>query len=133
MNLTFRTTKGLDYAFDILADMQKFVLVHPLISKIDDLGEDRYMVHETLKLGFVPFSFTYPATIEKNILDKKVIIRATVFRLNKIEMKFALKEENGFTIVHEEIHFQTPLPIKHIMKRIFKEQHEKLFKNIDAM
>jgi hypothetical protein len=132
MNLSFKTIKSIGYTYDILTDMQKFVLVHPVITKIDVIGEDRYLVHETLKFGFIPFSFTYPAIIEKNMLDKKVTIRATVFRLNKIEMKFALKEENGFTIIDEEIRFSTPLPIKSIMKRIFREQHEKLFQNIDA-
>ena len=58
MNLIFRVNKPIDTVFDYLTDMQKFVSVHPLISKIDDLSGNNYLVHETLKVGFIPFSFT---------------------------------------------------------------------------
>lgn len=132
MKLSFRIHKNLDLVFDYLTDMQKFVLVHPIISKIENISDKNYLVHETLKFGFIPFSFTYPVTIEKSFLDKIVIIRATVFKIIKIEMRFVLKEDNGYTIIDEEIHFNSPLPIKSIMKKVFKVQHEKLFKNIDA-
>lgn len=132
MKLSFKIHKSVDLVFDYLTDMQKFVLVHPIISKIDSIGQESYLVHETLKFGFVSFSFTYPATIEKNISDKKLTIRATVFKLTKIEMNFILKADSEYTIIDEEIHFKSPLPVKFIMKKVFKQQHEKLFKNIEA-
>jgi carbon monoxide dehydrogenase subunit G len=131
MNLSFRIKKNIDFTFDYLTDMQKFVSVHPVISKMDNTGQDSYLVHETLKFGLIPFSFTYPVTIEKNISDKKVVIRATVFKLTKIEMKFVLKIDNDFTVIDEEINFKSPLPVKFIMQRIFKKQHNQLFKNIE--
>lgn len=111
--------------------MQKFVSVHPVISQIDNTGNESYLVHEKLKFGFIPFSFTYPVTIEKSIVDKKVIIRAIVFKMTKIEMKFDLKSENDFTIIDEEINFKSLLPVKCIMESIFKTQHKQLFKNIE--
>lgn len=132
MKLSFKIHKSLDFVFDYLTDMQKFVLVHPVISKIDSIGQESYLVHETLKFGFVPFSFTYPVTIKKNISDKKLTIRATVFKLTKIEMNFILKVDSEYTIIDEEIHFKSPLPVKFIMKKVFKQQHKKLFKNIEA-
>src|SRR5690606_18774392 len=124
MKLSFSINKNIDRTFDFLTDMQKFVSVHPVIFQLDDLGNENYLVHETLKFGFIPFSFTYPVTIEKNIADKKVIIRATVFKMTKIEMKFVLKADNDSTIIDEEISFKSPLPIKFIMEGIFKTQHK---------
>lgn len=131
MKLSFKINKNIDFTFDYLTDMQKFVSVHPVIFQIDNKGNESYLVHETLKFGFIPFSFTYPVTIEKSIADRKVIIRATVFKMTKIEMKFNLKAENDFTIIGEEINFKSPLPIKFIMEGIFKTQHKQLFKNIE--
>ncbi len=131
MELSFRLNKPSDLIFDYLTDMQKFVSVHPVISKIDKTGNDSYLVYETLKLGFIPFSFTYPVTIEQNPLDKTVIIRATVMKLTKIEINFILKTDNDFTVVEETIQFKSPLPIKFVMQRIFRKQHTQLFKNIE--
>ena len=131
MKLSFRIKKNIDITFDYLTDMQKFVSVHPVISQMDNTGKESYLVHETLKFGFTSFSFTYPVTIEKSISDKKVTIRATVFKLTKIEMQFILKTDNDFTIIEEEINFKSSLPVKFIMQSIFKKQHNHLFKNIE--
>ena len=131
MKLTFKINKNIDLVFEYLTDIQKFVSVHPVISKIENTSDKSYLVHETLKFGFIPFSFTYPVTIENSISDKIVVIRATVFKLTKIEMKFVLKVDNGHTIIDEEIQFKSPLPVKFIMESIFRKQHDQLFKNIE--
>lgn len=115
MKFSFRINKNIDLTFDYLTDMQKFVTVHPVIFQIDNTGSESYLVHETLKFGFIPFSFTYPMTIEKSIVDKKVTIRATVFKMTKIEMNFTLEADSEYTIINEEIHFKSTLPIKFIM------------------
>lgn len=131
MELVFKLNKTSDLIFDYLTDMQKFVTVHPVITKIDRTGNESYLVHETLKFGFIPFSFTYPVTIESNSSVKTVVIRATVMKLTKIEMKFVLRTDDDHTIIEENIQFRSPLPIKFIMQRIFRKQHKKLFKNIE--
>jgi len=132
MELLFRLKKPSEFIFDHLTDMQKFVSVHPVITQIEKTGIESYIVHETLKLGLIPFSFTYPVTIEKNIINKVVVIRATVFKLTKIEMKFILKAASDFTVIEESIQFKSPLPIKFIMQNIFRKQHQQLFKNIET-
>jgi carbon monoxide dehydrogenase subunit G len=133
MHLSFLTSKSIDTVFDYLTDMQKFLSVHPLIHRIDPLGPSHYKVHETLRLGFVPFSFSYPATLESNWAKKEVVIRAKVFQLTKIEMRFGLKEEGGQTRIEEVVRFTSPLPVQGIMRKVFKEQHEQLFKNLEAL
>jgi carbon monoxide dehydrogenase subunit G len=133
LNLSFEVKKNIDVAFDYLTDMQKFAFVHPVISKIESLGKNRYMVYETLKWGFIPFSFRYLATMEQNKTEKTVVFRATVFKWTRIDMKFVLRSHHRFTTIEEEIQFNSPLPIAGIMKRVFKAQHETLFKNINAL
>ncbi len=131
MELSFRIKKSTAFVFDCLTDMQKFVLVHPVITQIDNIEHETYLVHETLTFGFIPFSFTYRATVEKNEEEKSVIIRATVFRLTKIEMKFTLITDLAYTIIKEQILFDTMAPVKPIMAKIFRKQHTELFKNIE--
>jgi carbon monoxide dehydrogenase subunit G len=131
MKTSFRLKTSCDVVFDYLTNMQKFVSAHPVIFQIDSKGDESYLVHETLRLGYIPFSFTYPVKIEKDVLRRTVIIRAVVFKLTKIEMKFALRAENGHTVIEEEINFRSPLPVKFIMQGIFKKQHAQLFKNIE--
>ncbi|MES3016507.1 MAG: SRPBCC family protein [Bacteroidota bacterium] len=132
MKLSFRIHKNIDLVFDYLTDMQKFVSVHPVISQIDPTGGESYLVHETLRFGFIPFSFTYPVTIEKSLADKKITMRATVFKMTKIVMRYQLRGEDEFTVIDEEITFRSPLPVGFIMEGIFRKQHSQLFSNIEG-
>ena len=132
MNLSFKIKKSIEVVYSYLTDMEKFTSIHPVITRIDPTSNDAYLVHETLTLGFIPFSFTYPVKVEKNVADKTVIIRATVFKLTKIEIKFVLTEKEGFTTIEEQIKFNSPLPIKPIMQKIFKKQHAQLFRNMEV-
>lgn len=133
MNLSFKVKKSSGCIFDYLTDAQKFVAVHPVISKMEKKNVHSYLVHETLKIGFVPFSFTYPVTIIPYPLQNKVIILATVMKSTTIEITFILKASEDFTVVEETILFKSSLPVKSIMQRVFKKQHCQLFKNIEMM
>ena len=133
MKLTFKIHKPADFILNYLTDMQKFVSVHPVISKINKAGDNSYLVYETLKIGFIPFSFTYPVTIESKSAEKTVIIRATVMKLTKIEMTFIIKADKDFSVVEENINFKSFLPVKSIMQSNFKKQHKQLFKNIELL
>ena len=132
MQLTFRLKKAPEYIFDCLSDMQKFVQVHPIISKIEETGPDNYLVYETLQLAWIPISFTYPVTVKQDAHRKEVEIRATVMKFTKIELKFVLKAEQDHTVVVEHIRIRSPFPVKYLMQRIFRKQHGLLFKNMES-
>ena len=131
MILHFKIKKTADFIFDYLTDMQKFASVHPVIFQIDKTGNGSYLVYEKLNFCFISFSFTYPVTIEKNEIDKVVIIYATVMKWTKIILKFVLITENDKTIIEENIQFKSLLPVKFLMQIIFRKQHSQLFKNIE--
>ena len=133
MNLQYKVHKPIDFVFDYLTDMQKFASVHPVISKIDNMRNDTYLVHETLTLATFPFSFTYPVYIKSNIEKTTVVLNATVMKITQITMTFILRPENEFTLINETVNFKTILPVKSIMQSIFRKQHEQLFRNIDAL
>jgi hypothetical protein len=53
--------------------------------------------------------------------------------LTKIEMKFIITSENELSVVEETLQFNSILPIKGILQKIFKKQHEQLFRNIELL
>jgi carbon monoxide dehydrogenase subunit G len=112
INLHYSINKPVDFVFDCLSDMDKFVSLHPVINRVHRLEGNNYLVAEILTIGFVPFSFTYPANITTDT-DKKIItMDASVMGVMKIEMNFLLKRLDGLTLVEEEIHFKSWLPVK---------------------
>ncbi len=133
MVLTYTLNKPAAFIFDYLTDMDKFVSIHPMITRIDSLGDSRYLVHETMKLGFIPYSFTYPVSIAGDAREHKVTIRATVMKMTHILMEYAIRQEGGQAIVEETITFKTLLPIKKVLEKLFREQHELLFRNMNTV
>ena len=133
MVLTYTLNKSPDFIFDYLTDMDKFASIHPVITRIDSLGDSRYLVHETMKLGFIPYSFTYPVSIANDAREHKVTIRATVMKMTHILMEYTIREEAGQSIVEETITFKSILPIKGVMEKLFREQHALLFRNMNTV
>ena len=132
MKLTFKVQKKAEYIFEYLSDMQKFVSVHPVISKAEKTGINSYLIHETLKFAFIPFSFTYPVKIQSDPETQTAIYKGVVFKLIQFELNFILKGDKDFTTVQENITFKSLLPIKSLLKKVFKKQHILLFKNIES-
>jgi len=131
MILKFKIDKSPKLVYDYLTDMTKFVLVHPVITKIDKIGDAEYLIHETLKFGFLPLNFTYPVSIDQNFKEKTVEMNAIVMKLTKIKLKFSITPEDEFAIIEEKISIKSMFPIKSILQSIFRKQHKILFQNIE--
>lgn len=130
MMLHYTVNKSISFIFDYLTDVKKFVSVHPVITRMEPLGKNRFIVYETLKLGFICFSFSYPATVSSYYQNAMVVVTITVMKLINIEMTFNLRQEEQFSIVEEKINFKTILPIRLLLQKILKKQHALLFDNI---
>jgi carbon monoxide dehydrogenase subunit G len=131
MNLQFEVNKPLSVVFDYLTNMQRFVEVHPVIYKIDTIAPHSYRMHETLKLLFLPISFSYPATV---LVEKeRIVMTGVVYKIVRITIRFDLKSINKGTIINETIDFDTFLPIKFLMAIIFKKNHQALFEHIERV
>lgn len=133
MKLKFTVNKPINNVLAYLVNTNLFVSVHPVITKLESKGEDNYLVYETLKIGFIPISFTYPVVIKSDAQNGIVTYIAIVKKMVQIEMNFQLSSSGDQTIVEENITFESLLPVKFIMSKIFKAQHTLLFKNIEKM
>ena len=130
MLLTHIINKPAEVVFNFLADTGKFVSVHPVITKMKPLENNKFLVFETLKAGFLSHSFTYTVIIEADKENNKIVMTAIVMKRTRIKMTFTITESNSYTLINEEIIFHSWLPIKSLMQRIFKKQHILLFENI---
>ncbi len=132
-HLKFKVEKKPDVVFEYLSNMQKFASVHPVISSIILTAGNSYKVNETLHFGKIPFSFSYPVTVEFTNIESPIIFKATVFKISKFEMNFRIDTDIDSTVIHEQIDFRTSLPIKKLMRKVFEKQHRLLFENIDKI
>ncbi len=133
MKLSFNSVKDPDFIFEQLSNTQKFVAIHPVISRMQPTGSDSFLVYETLKFGPLPFYFTYPATVEADAALKKVVMRATVFKLVHVAITFLISGKQGGAGIEETIHFRSVLPVKFFMQKVFREQHTQLFRNLEQL
>jgi carbon monoxide dehydrogenase subunit G len=115
MKISFKVKKNSEFISQYLTDMQKFTSVHPIISKIDSLGNNTYLFHETLTFAAIPFSFKYQTLVEER--ESEILMNANVLKLVKISITFEFIEEGEYTIVVEKVKFQTFLPIHFILKK----------------
>lgn len=116
--------------FTYLTDMNLFASLHPVISKIDSKGNGQYLVFETLKIGTIPFSFTYPVVLRYDFAKSFVHIKAIIFKLATVEMSFILSTENDHTTIEENIYVKSIPLLNSLIIGIIKTQHLVLFNNL---
>jgi carbon monoxide dehydrogenase subunit G len=128
----FQTKSKVSVVFDHLVDPEKFVSIHPLIYKMEKIGDNQYKVFERVQMMFFNYSFTYTAQIFSNEAQNEIRILATVQKFTKIDMRFLLEESASGTTITEHLNIQSPLPIKGYLTKLFQSQHKLLFEQIDA-
>jgi len=133
MQLQFRVSKSPEQVFSVLSDMQKFVSVHPVISQALPLGDSVFNIQETLHFARIPFRFRYRAQLIASQTEQRVIMTARVLYLVNIHIRFDITLESGRTLILEEVNFKSILPVHYFLKRIFSEQHGKLFAAIEKL
>ena len=133
MELIFQVKRSPEFVFQCLTNVSYFVYFHPVITTMQLQPDQSYAVHETLKVARIPVSFRYKAIIEATQPNSLVLIKATIARFNRIEMRFNLiPEANGVRVV-EEVDFFSPLPINPILRMIFRKQHAIFFSNMEKL
>lgn len=114
-----------------LSDFNAFGKIHPVIYRVEKTGPHSYKAYEKLKWGMVTFSFSYPVWLIPNFDTQVVEMHARVFWVNKIALHFAIVQNQGQTIVQEEVNFKLILPLHKLAQRIFKAQHLIVFENLN--
>ncbi len=131
MNLSHQLTKPAKDVIEQLSKMRNLVNVHPVIYKIESVGETEYKAHERLNFLFFPVKFKYTFTV--HVKNNIITYKANVKNMVHIEIRFEIVDEGGGCIVNETVEFETIFPIKKILGKVFKTQHNQLFLNIEKL
>jgi hypothetical protein len=111
--------------------MTKYTRIHPLITKIDRLSDDSYLVYE--KFLFTPMLFTYPVTVKGIRTNNTVEMQAKIMNWIGINIHFTILPGITDHLVHEEIIVHAPGAIRYMIEFIFRKQHALLFENLEKL
>jgi len=131
--LFFTCNKPVDQVIAVLGDMQRFAQVHPIIQRIEPMGDQGYLVHETVRFGPIPYSFTYPVVVHMDRAAGRVRVEATIQRMTHMTMEFNVEADGGGSKITETVEIHSPLPIKSYLLKLLRTQHTQLFKNIGEL
>lgn len=129
MILSYTLNTPIAHVFECLSDMQKFCDAHPVIFKVDSLGNNQYKFYE--KIAFVTFS--YAVSIEKTEPLTYVAMYSKVQPGVYLNLYFRLKTEGGITYVEEQVDVKAPIIIKQVFERILANAHKKMFAKIGSL
>ena len=131
MQLSYQFDHSCEHVFSYLTDPKKFTSVHPIITKLEKIDKDTYKVYESMELGPFPYNFTYKAQFFPNFENYQLTIKAVVSGIVHITMDFRLQDFDGKCHLVEDVTFKSVLPVARMMEKVFREQHQTLFENIE--
>lgn len=114
--------------FPFIADIQKFVSIHLVLFKADEIKPNYFLLHERLNKR-LPFSFSYYVTMVEIIPDKKVVMHSNVFKLVDLTLTFDFNynQQTQLTEITEQIHVKAPALIKKQFTKMISKIHVQLF------
>ena len=131
MEMFHQLSKSPSAVLPYLAEMDLFAKMNPVIEKIEKLDDNRYRVHEKMKMGPVFHRVSYPMTLEIDPTIPKVEYHAVISGMAHIYITMILSGDHNHCQVQETIRFRSFLPLFFMIKSIFIKQHRILFENID--
>lgn len=114
--------------FPFVADIQKFVSIHPVLFKADEVKSNYFLLHERLN-KHLPFSFSYYVTMVEVTHNQRVVMHSNIFKLVDLTLTFDFiyNEQTQFTEVTEYINIKAPAVIKHLFIKTISKIHVQLF------
>jgi carbon monoxide dehydrogenase subunit G len=130
MILTYSLNKPAEEIYPYLSDMQKFVEVHPVIYKAEQLGEAEYLCYEKIRFVFIPFDFSYKVNLRNLSLNNYVEMDSNIQKGVYLQLQFNLLSNNDQTEIKETINIKANFFVRMIFQNTIRKVHKKLFINI---
>ncbi len=129
-DMTFHVGKSPDDVFNYISQPDLFVSIHPVIYKIQELEMGSWKIFEKLHFGGIPFSFSYPASMQCDSVTREITMKAVVMNVVAINLLFQIQKEVDATKVFEAVTISSLLPVHPFVKSVFLKQHQVLFNKL---
>ncbi|TLF92291.1 SRPBCC family protein [Nocardia cyriacigeorgica] len=122
---------------DFLADLRQCARIHPLIIRVDRLGErmpgiDRYRIRDRMRLGPMTIAFSYLVETTRTP-DGAIISDAYQFpRIHLHNRTTCTPVDNG-TLVHEQVTITAPRFLVSTVRREGAKAHRTMLDNLAAV
>lgn len=130
--LNHSCSQPVDLVFPFIADIQKFVSIHPVLFKADEVKPNYFLLHEKLN-KHLPFSFSYYVTMVEVIPNQKVVMHSNIFKLVDLTLTFDFiyNQQTQVAKVTELIEIKAPAIIKYQFTKMISKIHVQLFSIIN--
>ena len=130
MILNHSIAKPIELVYSCLSEMDKFAEVHPVVYKVEKIGEAEFKFYEKIKFAFIPFAFNYKVNLTSIVPNKYVEMESNVQKGVHLQLKFSLQTKNNVTEVEEIILIKANFLVRILFQNTIKRVHKKLFKKI---
>ncbi len=114
-----------------LSDLNKFAEVHPIICKVDTLGDGAYRLYEKLPLGPFSFRFSYPVQVTLDPKESIIRYQSTVLGIAQLDMRFHIVDRDDYSVTHEVVEIRSRLPVERYTADECRKYHSIVFANIE--
>lgn len=130
-DMTFHVNKSAEEVFNYISQPDLFVSIHPVIYKIQELEIGNWKIFEKLHFAGIPFSFSYPASIQCDSVSRQININAVVKNIVAIDLIFQIQKNVDASKVFEQVKITSLFPVHPFVKSVFLKQHQVLFNKLN--
>lgn len=131
MILNYNISKPAEAIYGTLAQMDKFVGVHPVVYKVDCVGENEYIFYEKINVLFISFDFNYKVNVSALENNKNITMSSVVRKGVLLKLEFMLVPHENYTEVIEKVSIKANVFVRMIFENVLRRVHKKLFLNIE--
>lgn len=131
MTLQYKISKPVNVIYDELSNMINFVNVHPVVYKVDRVGENEYTFYEKITVLFIPFRFNYKVNVDALEKNRMITMSSVVRKGVLLKLEFILEPQKNHTEVIERVSIKANVFVRLIFENVLTRVHKKLFFNIE--
>lgn len=120
---------NMDNQFNEFSNPMSYEIFHPLITRVNQIGDGKYLFHERITIFFIPYRFSYAVNVAR-LTDCKTVMMAEVQKGVKLKLTFEKKQTDLTSNLIEKIEVFGPFLIRRLLLYKVCKAHKEMSRNI---